>query len=49
MRKTTLALSALALPLAACAQEEAAPPEPDPVVEEVEEPRSSSGRRSDRR
>ena len=38
MRKTLLAISALALPLAACSQGEEASPEPDPAVQEVEEP-----------
>jgi len=38
MRKLLLTISALALPLAACSQGEEASPEPDPTVQEVEEP-----------
>ncbi|MEP2987677.1 MAG: hypothetical protein ABJN65_16545 [Parasphingorhabdus sp.] len=37
MRKILLTLSALALPLAACSQEEKASPELDPVVQDGEE------------
>lgn len=38
MRKILLTISALALPLAACSQGEEASPEPDPIVQEVDEP-----------
>lgn len=42
MRKTILAISALALPLAACAQEEEDAPQSDSVIEDVEEPEGDS-------
>ncbi|QJB69372.1 hypothetical protein [Parasphingorhabdus halotolerans] len=38
MRKLVIALSVMALPLAACGTEEPAPPEADPMQQVIEEP-----------
>ena len=38
MRKLIVLVSAMALPLAACGQEQSAPPEADPAQQVIEEP-----------